>query len=103
MKLALIVEQQPTLRIENFVLLIFAVWGAVSDNLYKAKGGKRAPKWTVLKLAAVFGLLLVVIGLRGASEDRLIYLGVTFFVLGFAAYEVWRWFVRRKNPVPKWK
>jgi len=88
---------------QNLVLLLLAVWGAVADNLYKARGGKRAPKWTVLKLAAAFGLLLVVIGLRGASEDRIIYLGVTFFVLGFAGYEAWRLYVRRKNPVPKWK
>ncbi len=60
-------------------------------------------KWTVLRLAAAFGLLLIVVGLRGASEDSLIYLAVTFSVLGFAGYEAWRWYVRRKNPVPKWK
>jgi len=88
---------------ENFILLVLAVGGAIADSRYKARGGKRAPKWTALKLAAGFGLLLLIIGLRGASEDTLIYLAVTFFVLSFAGYEAWRWYVRRKNPVPNWK
>jgi len=95
--------QQAAPNTGNFILLALAVCGAVADNRYKARGGKRAPKWTVLKLAAAFALLLVVIGLRGVSEDRLIYLSVTFFVLVFAGYEAWRLYVRRKNPVPKWK
>jgi hypothetical protein len=87
----------------NFILLVLAVCGAIVDSRYKARGGKRAPKWTVLRLAAAFGLLLVVVGLRGASEDSIIYLTVTFSILGFAGYEAWRWYVRRKNPVPNWK
>ncbi len=88
---------------ENLILLVFAVCGAIADSYYKARGGKRAPKWTALKLAAAFGLLLVVVGLRGASKDSIIYLTVTFSILGFAGYEAWRWYVRRKNPVPNWR
>ncbi len=44
---------------ENLILLVFAVCGAIADSYYKTRGGKRAPKWAALKLAAVFGLLLV--------------------------------------------
>ncbi|SRR5713101_5003866 len=99
----LIVEQQTIPNTGNLILLVLAVCGAIADNRYKARGGKKAPKGTVLKLAVAFSILLVVFGLRDASLDSIIYLAVTFFVLGFAGYETWRWFVRKKNPVPKWK
>ncbi len=88
---------------ENFILLVLAVCGAIADSRYKARGGMKAPKWTALKLAAAFGILLVIIRLHGASEDSIIYLTATFFALGFAGYEAWRWYVRRKNPVPGFK
>lgn len=87
----------------NFVLLVLAVWGAISDNRYTARGGKRAPKGSALKLAAAFVVLLIIIGLTGASAESLGSLAGLFFVLGFAAYEAWRWFVRRNNPLPAWK
>jgi uncharacterized membrane protein YoaK (UPF0700 family) len=95
--------QQAVPHIENFILLVLAVCGAVADNRYKARGGKRAPKGTVLKLAVALSIILALFGVRGVSANSLGYLGGTFFVLGFAGYELWRWFVRRKNPVPKWK
>ncbi len=93
----LIVEQQAVPNTGNFILLVLAVCGAIVDNRYKARGGKRAPKGTVLKLAVALSIALVVFGIRGASADSLIYLGVTFFLLGFAGYETWRWFVRREE------
>jgi len=99
----ILAAQQAAPNTGNFILLVLAVWGALADNRYKAKSGKRAPKWTAVKLAAAFGLLLIVFALRGASADSLAYLAGTFFVLGFAGYEAWRWFVRRNNPLPKWK
>jgi uncharacterized membrane protein YoaK (UPF0700 family) len=101
--MVLIVEQQAVPNTGNLILLVLAVCGAVADNRYKARSGKRAPKGTLLKLAVAFSIILALFGIRGASADSLIYLGVTFFVLGFAGYEVWRWFVRKKNPVPKWR
>jgi hypothetical protein len=99
----LIVGQQTIPNTGNLILLVLAVCGTIADNRYKARGGKRAPKGAVLKLAVVFSIILASFGIRGASADSLIYLGVTFFVLGFAGYETWRWFVRKKNPVPKWR
>jgi uncharacterized membrane protein len=87
----------------NFVLLVLAVWGAISDNRYTAKGGRRAPKGSALKLAAAFIVLLIVLGLSGTSVDSLASLAGLFFVIGFAGYEAWRWFVRRNNPLPAWK
>ena len=29
----------------NFLLLVLAVWGAIVDYRYKARGGKQPPKW----------------------------------------------------------
>jgi len=87
----------------NFLLLVLAVWGAIADNRYTAKGGKRAPKWAALKLAGAFAVLLVIFGLRGSSMDSLAYLTGTFFVVGFAGYEAWRLYVRRAHPLPAWK
>lgn len=84
----------------NFVLLVLAVWGAVVDNRYMAKGGRRPPKGTAIKLAVALVLIFVVIGLRGASAESIGYLAGAFFVLGFAGYEAWRWYVRRTNPLP---
>lgn len=85
----------------NFLLLILAVWGAVVDGRYKARGGKKPLKWAALKLAGAFGVLLVVLWLaRGLSGDSVAYLAGLFFVLGFFGYEAWRWSVRRSNPLP---
>src|SRR5712692_3482683 len=83
----LIVEQQTVPNTGNFILLVLAVCGAVADNRYKAKGGKRTQKGAVLKLAVVVSVILALFWIRGASADSLIYLGVTFFVLGFAGYD----------------
>ena len=83
-----IVEQQAVPNTGNLILLVLAVCGAIADNRYKARGGKRAPKGAVLKLAVASSIILVLFGVRGASADSLIYLGVTFFVLGFAGYEL---------------
>jgi hypothetical protein len=85
-RIALIVEQQTAPNTGNFILLVLAVCGAIADNRYKARGGKKAPKATVLKLAVAFSIILALFGIREASADSLIYLSVTFFVLGFVSY-----------------
>lgn len=87
----------------SFVLLVLSVWGAVADNRYIAKGGKRPPKWSAAKLALTFVVLLVIIALCGASAESLGFLTGSFFLLGFAGYEAWRLYVRRSNPLPTWK
>jgi uncharacterized membrane protein len=95
--------QQAAPNTGNFLLLVLAVWGAIADNRYTRKGGKRAPKWAAFKLAAAFALLLAVFGLRGSSADSIACLAGTFFVVAFAGYEAWRLYVRRGNPLPNWK
>jgi hypothetical protein len=87
----------------TFFLLVLAVWGAISDNRYTAKGGKRARKGSALALAAAILVLLIIFGLNGASAESVGALAGLLFVLGFAVYELGRWFVRRKNPPPAWK
>jgi uncharacterized membrane protein len=106
--LSLVMNKLPSIAMAssnpgNFVLLVLAVWGAISDNRYTAKGGKPAPKGSALKLAAAFIVLFIVLGLSGTSVDSLASLAGLFFVIGFAGYEAWRWFVRRNNPLPAWK
>jgi uncharacterized membrane protein len=92
--------QQAAPNTGNFVLLVLAVWGAVVDGRYKARAGKKPPKWAAPRLAVAFGVLLITLWLaRGLSGDSVAYLAGLFFVLGFFGYEAWRWSVRRSNPL----
>ena len=90
----------------NFVLLVLSVWGAVSDNRYKAKGGKHNSKrvwWEYLVGTALIVLLFVMFGMRGVSAGTLGTLTGNLVVWIFAGYELQRFFVRRANPLPEYK
>lgn len=86
------------------LLLILAICGAVADFRYKRAGGKgptRKDRW-------LFGSLVVlVVGAIALTEylgaDRYGILGFTIvplFVWFFAAWELGRWRMRRKYPLP---
>lgn len=90
----------------NFVLLVLAVWGAIADSRYKAKGGKQTSKegrkGLLIGLALCL-ILLVVLAIRGVGEDALIKYAVTLLLLAFAGWEALRFWVRRNNPLPRFK
>lgn len=87
----------------NFIVLVVTVALAVVDRRYVGKGGKPASKisrqgfWMGLGLIV---LLLVVLGLRGASEDSLIYAGVSLLIYAFFFWQISRLISRRRNPIP---
>jgi hypothetical protein len=91
---------------ENFLLLILAVCGAVVDNRYKARGGKREEKgwWkAALAFVAAVVVLFVYLSYRGVSSDGLATLTGNLVVWTFAAYELRRFLIRRANPVLTFK
>jgi hypothetical protein len=102
----LLETQQAAPNTGNFILLVLAVCGAVADNRYKAKGGKRDPKtdWRYLSLGVAIVLaIFVLLGYRGVSAGTLVALTGNLIVWAFAAYELRRLFVRRSNPVVGFK
>jgi hypothetical protein len=105
-EMVLIVEHQPTPNFGNFILLILSVWGAIADNRYKAKGGKREPeverKYLLLGAAVVL-VILIALGYNGVSAGALGSLTGNLLVWIFAAYEARRFWVRRNNPLMTFK
>lgn len=98
--------QQAAPNFGNFILLVLSVWGAIADNRYKAKGGKRDSKtdWRYVLLGvAVVILVFVALGYKGVSAGTLGALTGNLVVLAFAGYELRRYFVRRANPVIDFK
>jgi 4-amino-4-deoxy-L-arabinose transferase-like glycosyltransferase len=85
------------------VLLLIAIVGAIFDWRYVRAGGKPSTR-TDLKYLVVIVLtgvvILVWLGLRGASARALGSLTGFGFVLTFLAWEIARWNVRRKNLLP---
>ncbi len=86
------------------IAFIFAVIGAAFDWRYKRKGGKRSSKESKI-------MFLVAIGLVAALYATLIFLGTSAGSIGyitppilavlFTLWELGRWRVRSKNPLPK--
>jgi hypothetical protein len=87
----------------NAIMMILGIVGAVLDWKYKRRGGVKPTKKARLYflLAAVFCLaFLTFLGLRGASAESLGTLCGLLFIWLFALWELARWLVRRKNPLP---
>ena len=104
--MVLIVEHQAAPNFGNFILLILSVWGAIADNRYKAKGGKRDSKVDrkyLLLGAAVLVVTFIALGYKGVSAGALGALTGNLLVWIFAAYEARRFWVRRNNPLMTFK
>lgn len=86
----------------NLLLLILAVCGAIADNRYKAKGGRRESKgwWKAFLVFLGFvAALFVYLGYHGADAGTFGTLTGNLFVWTFAGYELRRFLVRRANPL----
>jgi drug/metabolite transporter (DMT)-like permease len=88
--------------------IVFAIIGAVVDFRYKRNGGKKSNKkdllWfgvAVLLIAAFYVTLVVIGGSTYAGPEIIGYTVVPIFGVLFAAWELGRWRVRRKNPLAK--
>ena len=88
------------------VVLILAILGAVVDWRYRRKGGKKSSKkdWILFLAAlAVLVVFFVVLSLIGVGDVAgAIGEATPFFaIVLFAAWELGRWRVRSKNPLPQ--
>jgi drug/metabolite transporter (DMT)-like permease len=89
--------------------LILAIWGAVVDWRYKRKGGKKPSKRDRLLflvafalVGAFFGVLALIGNSGGADVAGLIGMfSADFTLVLFATWELGRWRVRSKNPLPQ--
>jgi drug/metabolite transporter (DMT)-like permease len=88
--------------------IVLAIIGAVVDFRYRRKGGKKSSKKDMLMfgiagllIAALYVTLLVIGGSTYAGPEIIGYTVVPIFGVLFAAWELGRWRVRRKNPLPK--
>lgn len=90
----------PAPNLSNFFLLALAVWGAVTDNRYKAKGGKREVYgwWKFLAAIVLLVLLSVFMAYGGFDAGRAGFIMGNLVVWMFAVYELRRFFVRHANP-----
>ena len=88
------------------VALILAIWGAVVDWRYKRKGGKKSSKkdrllfLVALGVVVVFFVVLVLVGVGDVAG----LIGETIppiAIVLFAIWELGRWRVRSKNPLPQ--
>ena len=84
------------------MLMVAGIIGIVVDRRYKKAGGVRST-W---KHRLYFGLggsfcivLLVGCGMLGAEPELIGRMAFNLCVLGLAAWELWRWTIRRKHPV----
>jgi len=84
------------------LLFILAIFGAVSDWKYKRRGGNGSTKTDKTLLASGVSLcvvLLVVLGIRGASAEAIGSLAAEFMIVIFALWQFHRWSFRRRNPL----
>ena len=84
-------------------LLVLAVVGAIADWRYKRSGGKRPSerdKWIFWSLTGLVLAFFVVLMLMGANGHALGGALVSVAVLLFAIWELGRWRMRRKYPLP---
>ena len=86
----------------NLLLLVLAVCGAVVDNRYKARGGRRESKdwWKVfLAFLGFVGVVFMYLGYHGADAGTYGTLTGNLVVWTFAGYELRRFLVRRASPL----
>jgi hypothetical protein len=85
------------------IFILWALWGAIANWRYVKRGGVRATRTNKLGGLTAVGLgvaLLVFLGVRGASAESIGSMTATMTALIFSLWELSRWRVRRKNPVP---
>jgi len=93
-------QQQPDF---TGLFLLWAIWGAVADHRYKKRGGVKPIRMDkiLFSVAVILGFAaLFLLGTLGASAEGLSYLQVRFAILLFCFWELGRWRVRRRNPLP---
>jgi|HubBroStandDraft_6_1064221.scaffolds.fasta_scaffold581749_3 hypothetical protein len=91
------------------LLLILSVAGAFADWRYRQKGGKPPSKVDRILYWSAFGfimLLFVVLGIMGGmtagrTEGMLGDVIVPVGLMLFSVWELGRWIVRLKHPLPK--
>jgi drug/metabolite transporter (DMT)-like permease len=102
----MIPQAAPTPSPLPFAALILAIWGAVVDWRYKRKGGKKPSKRDrllflfALALVVVFFVVLALIGV-GDVAGMIGAATVDFTIVLFVTWELARWRVRSKNPLPQ--
>jgi hypothetical protein len=85
------------------IFLLLAVWGAIVDWRYRRRGGVKAGRSAKMFGLAAVGLGLAVLVFLGAWGASAYYLGSATATIGALLFFLWelaRWRVRRKNPVP---
>ena len=84
------------------MLMIAGVIGIVVDRRYKKAGGVR-PTWKHRLYLGLGGLLCIALlvgcGMLGAEPEWIGRVAFNLCVLVLAAWEFWRWTIRRKHPV----
>jgi hypothetical protein len=85
------------------LVLIASVVAAVIDWRYKRRGGKKPTlkdRRFFLAACAVCFICLILFAVLGSSAEGLGYLFGCCLVILFAVWELARWRVRRRNPLP---
>lgn len=100
----MIFETPPTPSPVPGLLLVLSIAGAVADWRYKRNGGKRSTRRDrmlyLIALLLVASLLAVLWQIGGPQEAGIIGSIIpSLAILLFAAWEMGRWRVRRKNPL----
>jgi hypothetical protein len=94
------------------LMLVLAIAGAITDRQYRRKGGKKSTRRDKVYFTVTVALVAAMFG--AAISIRAVVVGESPFEIGydmgsgigppaillFAAWELGRWRVRRKNPLP---
>lgn len=82
------------------IFLLWAIWGSISDFLYKRRGGVRPTKkdrvYFGIALVLCAGLLVLAPSGKALADGTLL-----FGVLLFCLWELGRWRVRHRNKLPQ--
>ena len=85
------------------IVFIVSLIAAIIDWRYKRHGGKKPTtrdRWMFGVACGLCLICLVVLGLMGASAEGLGAATPGILIVLFAVWELGRWRVRRKNPLP---
>ena len=98
-------QQQPVDVVNVYwgLFLIWAIWGAGIDRCYKRCGGVKPIRRDKILFSVAVTLCfaaLVLFGTLGTSAEALGDVGVRIAILLFCFWELGRWRVRRRNPLP---
>jgi hypothetical protein len=93
-------QNTPPPNFGMLILLGLCVWAAMKDRAYKKAGGIKPDRFEKILLLSTFVgciVLLFAIGLR--SPEAAGTLTPVLIVVGVGAWEIYRYRVRKKNPV----